>query len=40
SGYHERSRAETGVYRFKQLKGDKLTSRTFNNQHTEVMIKA
>ncbi|KZN78153.1 hypothetical protein N481_26205, partial [Pseudoalteromonas luteoviolacea S4047-1] len=34
------SLAETGVYRFKQLTGDQLTSRTFNSQHTEVMIKA
>ncbi|MCF6438784.1 IS5 family transposase [Pseudoalteromonas luteoviolacea] len=40
SGYHERSLAETGVYRFKQLTADKLTSRTFNSQHTKVMIKA
>ncbi|MBQ4835442.1 IS5 family transposase [Pseudoalteromonas luteoviolacea] len=40
SGYHERSLAETGVYRFKQLMGDDLKSRIFNSQHTEVMIKA
>ncbi|KZN44990.1 hypothetical protein N482_03025 [Pseudoalteromonas luteoviolacea NCIMB 1942] len=40
SGYHERSLAETGIYRFKQLTGDKLKSRIFNSQHMEVMIKA
>lgn len=39
SGYHEHSLAEMGVYRFKKLTDNKLTSRTFNGQHTEVMIK-
>lgn len=39
SGYHERSLTETGVYRFKQRTGNKLTSRTFNSQHTVIMIK-
>lgn len=39
SGYHLRSLAETAMYRFKQLMGDKLKSRSFNNQHTETMVK-
>ncbi|TMP52842.1 IS5/IS1182 family transposase, partial [Pseudoalteromonas citrea] len=34
-----RSLAETAMYRFKQLMGDKLKSRQFNSQHTETMIK-
>ena len=39
SGYHLRSLAETAMYRFKQLMGDKLKGRQFNSQHTETMIK-
>ncbi|WP_192992804.1 IS5 family transposase [Pseudoalteromonas citrea] len=39
SGYHLRSLAETAMYRFKQVMGDKLKSRQFNSQHTETMIK-
>ncbi|MBE0368184.1 hypothetical protein PAUR_a1734 [Pseudoalteromonas aurantia 208] len=39
SGYHLRSLAETAMYRFKQLMGDKPKSRRFNSQHTETMIK-
>ncbi len=27
------------MYRYKQLMGDKLVSRGFNQQHTEAMIK-
>ncbi|WP_430929852.1 IS5 family transposase [Pseudoalteromonas rubra] len=37
--YHQRSLAETAMYRYKQLMGDKLVSRGFNQQHTEAMIK-
>ncbi|WP_249331966.1 hypothetical protein [Pseudoalteromonas rubra] len=37
--YHQRSLAKTAIYRYKQLMGDKLISREFNQQHTEAMIK-
>ncbi|MCG7564651.1 IS5 family transposase [Pseudoalteromonas sp. McH1-42] len=37
--YHQRSLAETAMYRYKQLMGDKLVSRGCNPQHTEAMIK-
>lgn len=39
SGYHRRSLAETGMYRFKVLVGDKLSSRDFNRQANEAIIK-
>ena len=37
--YHRRSIAETAMYRFKTLLGDRLQSRKFQNQWTEVLIK-
>ena len=37
-GYHQRSLAETGMYRFKQLFGATLVSRKFNQQNTEVHL--
>ncbi|MCF2910395.1 hypothetical protein L1285_18955 [Pseudoalteromonas sp. DL2-H2.2] len=36
---HQCSLAETVMYRYKQLMGDKLVSRGFNQQHTEAVIK-
>ena len=39
SGYHRRSLAETAMYRFKQLLGDDLSARLFDNQCTEAFIK-
>ena len=38
-GYHRRSIAETAMYRFKTLLGDRLPSRKFINQWAEVLIK-
>ena len=38
SGYHRRSLAETGFYRYKKLISDKLSARTFENQRTEALI--
>ena len=40
SGYHQRSLAETGVYRLKAIFGDQLASRKFENQATEAFIRA
>lgn len=37
--YHRRSIAETAMYRFKALLGDRLQSRKFQNQWAEVLIK-
>jgi hypothetical protein len=37
--YHRRSIAETAMYRFKVLLGDRLQSRKFANQWAEVLIK-
>jgi len=37
--YHRRSIAETAMYRFKTLLGDRLQSRNFQNQWAEVLIK-
>ena len=37
--YHRRSIAETAMYRFKALFGDRLQSRKFSNQWAEVLIK-
>lgn len=37
--YHRRSIAETAMYRFKILLGDRLRSRNFENQWAEVLIK-
>jgi len=39
SNYHRRSIAETAVYRFKTLTGDRLASRNFENQAIEVFIR-
>ena len=39
SGYHRRSLVETAFYRYKQLFGDKLAARNFENQQTEALLK-
>jgi len=39
AGYHRRSLAETAMFRFKQLFGDRLASREFRRQEVEVRIK-
>jgi len=39
SGYHRRSIAENTMYRLKQLFGDRLTSRLFETQVTEVHVR-
>lgn len=39
SGYHRRSLAETGVFRFKQIFTDKLQSRSQENQFQEMLLK-
>ena len=39
-GYHRRSLAETGMYRFKMLFGRDLKCRTFQGQQSEVYVKA
>jgi hypothetical protein len=36
AGYHRRSLAETAIYRFKQLFGDRLASRRFESQVNEI----
>lgn len=38
SGYHQRSKAETAMYRYKKTFGDELKARKFSNQETEVKI--
>lgn len=38
SGYHVRSLAETAMFRFKTILGDKLNARKFQNQVTEFLI--
>lgn len=40
TGYHIRSLAETAMFRFKTILGDKLNARNFNQQLTEVLISA
>ena len=40
SGYHLRSLAETAVYRFKQLMGRFVEARRWENERTEVRLKA
>jgi len=40
SGYHRRSLAETQMFRFKQILGEKLVSRKFANQVVEARLKA
>ena len=39
SNYHRRSLAETTMFRFKTIFGDKLSSRQFDNQAVELFIK-
>jgi hypothetical protein len=39
SGYHRRSLAETTMFRFKSIFGERLSSRDFDNQAVEVFIK-
>jgi hypothetical protein len=39
SRYHRRSIAETGMFRFKITFGDRLSSRHFDNQATEMFVK-
>lgn len=39
SGYHMRSLAETGVYRYKTIFGDDLAGREMNHQEVEVKLK-
>ena len=39
SGYHKRSLAETAMFRIKQLFGDQLASRCFENQAVEAFIR-
>jgi len=39
-GYHRRSLAETGMYRFKTLFGADLKSRTFEGQQAEAYVKS
>lgn len=39
SNYHQRSKVETAMYRFKTLLGDKLSSRKLKNQKNEALIK-
>lgn len=39
SGYSRRSLAETAMFRFKQLVGEKISSKNFMNQANEVFIK-
>ena len=39
-GYHKRSLAETAMFRFKTIFGDKLNSRRFENQQAEALFKA
>ena len=38
SGYHKRSLAETTMFRYKTILGDKLQSRTFDRQCTEALL--
>lgn len=40
AGYHIRSLAETAMFRFKTILGDKLNARKLNQQLTEVLISA
>ena len=38
SGAHQQARAENGMFRFKQIVGDRLRSRTFERQKREAML--
>jgi hypothetical protein len=37
-GYHHRSKAETAMFRYKTIIGDKLTARKTAHQKTEVAV--
>lgn len=39
SGYHQRSLAETSIFRFKMICGDKLQTQKLENQFTELFLK-
>ena len=39
SGYHQRSLAETAMWRYKALTGSTLRMRDYDNQHTEAMAR-
>lgn len=39
AGYHRRSVAENAVFRFKTIFSDRLSSRNFANQRTEILLK-
>ena len=39
SGYHRRSLAETAFFRFKTIFGDRLQTRTIENQFSELLLK-
>lgn len=39
SGYHRRSLAETAMFRFKTIFGDKVPSRLFENQRTQLLLR-
>jgi hypothetical protein len=38
SGYHRRSLAETAMFRFKTIFGDKLSARVFESQAAEAFL--
>lgn len=38
-GYHRRSLSETAMFRIKTIFGDKVLSRTFDNQRTELLLR-
>ena len=40
SGYHRRSLAETQVFRFKTIFGDRLQTRQVDNQFKELLLKS
>lgn len=40
NNYHRRSIAENFVFRFKTIFGEKVNSRGFNNQKTDLMVAA
>lgn len=40
SGYHRRSKAETGMFRWKTIFGERLANRLLSHQQTEASIKA
>lgn len=39
TSYHQRSIAENGMFRFKTIFGERLSSRSYDNQRTEVLLK-